>query len=62
VSVKVYTEYECRKGHTWHKYWHRYPWFGDYATNCPRCGRSTWPNYRYDDSREEISHWKRTDN
>ncbi len=45
----IYTEYRCKEGHKWHKYWRKPPWFGDYSLNCPRCNRLTWYCYKFDD-------------
>jgi hypothetical protein len=62
MSIKIYTEYKCRKGHKWHKTWRSYPWFDDYSTNCPKCGQSTWPHSSHATSYERRSNWKRHDN
>jgi hypothetical protein len=62
LRVEIYTEYKCSKGHKWSKYWRRYPWFDNYSTNCPQCGQSKWPRYKYDNSVELPSEWKKYDN
>jgi hypothetical protein len=46
---RMYTEYKCSKGHRWQKYWRKTPWFGDYATHCPKCGERRWYCYSFDE-------------